>query len=111
MTINDIKDQPPVSGTATTTLAQDSAPGIPPITKMQKRVLAGGSIGQFIEFYDFTLYGLTAVILSPALLPGQQPPARPCWQPSPRSASRSSCGRIGGLFFGAWVTGSADAES
>ena len=30
---------------------------------MQRRVLAGGSVGQFIEFYDFTLYGLSAVTL------------------------------------------------
>lgn len=38
---------------------------------MQKRVLAGGSIGQFIEFYDFTLYGLSAVTLSHLFFPGQ----------------------------------------
>lgn len=37
---------------------------------MQKRVLAGGSIGQFIEFYDFTLYGLSAVVLSQLFFPG-----------------------------------------
>lgn len=37
---------------------------------MQKRVLAGGSIGQFIEFYDFTLYGLSAVTLSHLFFPG-----------------------------------------
>lgn len=29
----------------------------PATTGIQKRVLAGGSVGQFIEFYDFTLYG------------------------------------------------------
>ncbi len=50
--------------------AQDPAPSTPTTTGnvqphhkstvMQKRVLAGGSVGQFIEFYDFTLYGLTA---------------------------------------------------
>ncbi|MGV9799682.1 MFS transporter [Mycobacterium sp. NPDC003449] len=37
---------------------------------MQKRVLAGGSIGQFIEFYDFTLYGLSAVTLAKLFFPG-----------------------------------------
>lgn len=37
---------------------------------MQKRVLAGGSIGQFIEFYDFTLYGLSAVVLAQLFFPG-----------------------------------------
>ncbi|MGB3356453.1 MAG: MFS transporter [Mycobacterium sp.] len=40
-------------------------------TGMQKRVLAGGSIGQFIEFYDFTLYGLSAVTLSQLFFPGE----------------------------------------
>jgi MHS family proline/betaine transporter-like MFS transporter len=38
---------------------------------MQKRVLAGGSIGQFIEFYDFTLYGLSAVTLANLFFPGE----------------------------------------
>ncbi|MGV0746112.1 MFS transporter [Mycolicibacterium sp. XJ870] len=37
---------------------------------MQKRVLAGGSIGQFIEFYDFTLYGISAVTLASLFFPG-----------------------------------------
>ena len=36
---------------------------------MQKKVLVGGSIGQFVEFYDFTLYGLSAVILSEYFFP------------------------------------------
>lgn len=40
-------------------------------TGMQKRVLAGGSVGQFIEFYDFTLYGLSAVTLSQLFFPGE----------------------------------------
>lgn len=44
--------------------------GREPAKKMQKRVLAGGSIGQFIEFYDFTLYGLSAVVLSQLFFPG-----------------------------------------
>src|SRR5699024_1070673 len=38
-------------------------------TSMQKKVLVGGSIGQFVEFYDFTLYGLAAVILSEYFVP------------------------------------------
>lgn len=38
-------------------------------TKMQRKVLLGGSIGQFVEFYDFTLYGLSAVILSEYFFP------------------------------------------
>ncbi|ORX08762.1 MFS transporter [Mycolicibacterium wolinskyi] len=38
---------------------------------MQKRVLAGGSIGQFIEFYDFTLYGLSAVTLANLFFPSE----------------------------------------
>ena len=36
---------------------------------MQKRVLAGGAVGQFIEFYDFSLYGLTALILATHFFP------------------------------------------
>ncbi|KUM29872.1 MFS transporter [Arthrobacter sp. EpRS66] len=40
-------------------------------TKMKRRVLAGGSVGQFIEFYDFTLYGLSAVTLSALFFPSQ----------------------------------------
>lgn len=38
--------------------------------RMKRRVLAGGSIGQFIEFYDFTLYGLSAVVLAQLFFPG-----------------------------------------
>src|SRR5699024_8354080 len=38
-------------------------------TSMQKKVLVGGSIVQFVEFYDFTLYGLSAVILSEYFFP------------------------------------------
>lgn len=41
-----------------------------PLTQMQKRVLAGGSVGQFVEFYDFSLYGLSAVVLSQLFFPG-----------------------------------------
>ncbi|TFD81403.1 MFS transporter [Cryobacterium psychrophilum] len=40
---------------------------------LQRRVLLGGSIGQFIEFYDFTLYGLTAVIFSQLFFPNSDP--------------------------------------
>ncbi|WP_233615443.1 MFS transporter [Leucobacter chromiisoli] len=39
------------------------------ITRMQRRVLLGGSVGQFIEFYDFALYGLSAVVLSALFFP------------------------------------------
>ncbi|KAA9393740.1 MHS family MFS transporter [Kocuria coralli] len=38
---------------------------------MQRRVLAGGSVGQFIEFYDFALYGLSAVVLSSLFFPSE----------------------------------------
>lgn len=38
--------------------------------RMQLRVLAGGSVGQFIEFYDFALYALSAVTLSHLFFPG-----------------------------------------
>jgi MHS family proline/betaine transporter-like MFS transporter len=42
-------------------------------TRLQIRVLAGGSVGQFVEFYDFALYGLSAVILSQLFFPGGNP--------------------------------------
>lgn len=41
------------------------------ITPMQRKVLAGGSVGQFIEFYDFALYGLSAVVLSELFFPSE----------------------------------------
>ena len=42
-------------------------------TRLQIRVLAGGNVGQFVEFYDFALYGLSAVILSELFFPGGNP--------------------------------------
>ncbi|WP_430297679.1 MFS transporter [Sinomonas sp. B1-1] len=38
-------------------------------TPMSKRVLLGGSVGQFVEFYDFALYALSAVTLSHLFFP------------------------------------------
>ncbi|WP_270255096.1 MFS transporter [Kocuria marina] len=43
------------------------------ITPMQRRVLFGSSIGQFIEFYDLALYGLSAVVLSQLFFPTKDP--------------------------------------
>lgn len=40
---------------------------------MQKKALIAGSIGQFIDFYDFTIYGLTAVILAQHFFPASDP--------------------------------------
>lgn len=40
-------------------------------TSMQRRVLLGSSAGQFIEFFDFSLYGLSAVILASHFFPGE----------------------------------------
>lgn len=40
------------------------------ITPMQRRVLLGGSVGQFVEFYDMALYGIAAVTLSRLFFPG-----------------------------------------
>lgn len=34
------------------------------ITPMQRRALLGASVGQFIEFYDFALYGIASVTLA-----------------------------------------------
>lgn len=53
--------------------AETVSPSASRVTKMQKLVLTGGSVGQFIEFYDFTLYGLTAVIFSQLFFPGSNP--------------------------------------
>ena len=39
------------------------------ITSMQRRVLAGASVGQFIEFYDFALYAISAITLSRLFFP------------------------------------------
>lgn len=39
------------------------------ITSMQRRVLAGASVGQFIEFYDFALYAISAITLSKLFFP------------------------------------------
>ncbi|OYO16678.1 MFS transporter [Enemella dayhoffiae] len=36
---------------------------------MQRRVLAGASVGQFIEFYDFALYAISAITLSKLFFP------------------------------------------
>lgn len=36
---------------------------------MQRRVVSAASIGQFIEFYDFAIYGLAAVAIADAFFP------------------------------------------
>ncbi|ALC05708.1 transporter major facilitator family protein [Corynebacterium deserti GIMN1.010] len=41
----------------------------PPITKMQWRALVGAGVGQFIEFYDFALYGIVSVTLAHHFFP------------------------------------------
>ncbi|MDA3642627.1 MFS transporter [Saccharopolyspora indica] len=69
-------------------------------TGVQKRVLAGGSVGQFIEFYDFTLYGLSAVTLAALFFPGES-------QLASMLSTFATFGvaffvrPLGGLFFGA----------
>jgi len=100
MTINETTNPAqPAPATARTSTAASIA-GPHGTTKMQKRVLVGGSIGQFIEFYDFTLYGLTAVIFSQLFFPGTNPVAA-------MLATFATFGvafvvrPVGGLFFGA----------
>ena len=39
------------------------------MNKGRRRVLLAGSVGQFIEFYDFSLYGLSALTLSRLFFP------------------------------------------
>ncbi len=53
--------------------AQAAGPASVGITPMQRRVLLGGSVGQFIEFYDFALYGVSAVMLSKLFFPSDNP--------------------------------------
>ena len=78
----------------------DSKHGAEGITPMQRRVLAGGSVGQFIEFYDFALYGLSAVTLSALFFPSEN-------QLAGLLALFATFGvaffirPVGGLFFGA----------
>ena len=42
---------------------------------VQRRALLGAGVGQFIEFYDFALYGVAAAILSQHFFPGDNPTA------------------------------------
>ena len=77
-----------------------AAAGTTGITPMQRRVLLGGSVGQFIEFYDFALYGISAVVLSQIFFPGDN-------QATALLALFATYGvaffirPVGGLFFGA----------
>ncbi|MBF8189965.1 MFS transporter [Nonomuraea sp. K274] len=41
----------------------------------QRRVLLGASTGQFVEFYDFAIYGFSAVAVADAFFPGDDPVA------------------------------------
>ncbi len=43
------------------------------LTRDRRRVLLAGSVGQFIEFYDFSLYGLSALTLSALFFPTENP--------------------------------------
>jgi MHS family proline/betaine transporter-like MFS transporter len=63
----ELDSDPPRNDTVTAHAEPTSARS----TGMQKRVLAGASIGQFIEFYDFTLYGLSAVTLAHLFFPNE----------------------------------------
>ena len=80
--------------------ASPAAAGTTGITPMQRRVLLGGSVGQFIEFYDFALYGISAVVLSQIFFPGDN-------QATALLALFATYGvaffirPVGGLFFGA----------
>ncbi len=41
----------------------------------QRRVLLGAGAGQFVEFFDFAIYGFSAVSIAEAFFPGQDPVA------------------------------------
>ncbi|MCF6476320.1 MHS family MFS transporter [Nonomuraea sp. MG754425] len=42
-------------------------------TPAQRRVLLGASTGQFVEFYDFAIYGFSAVAIADAFFPSENP--------------------------------------
>ncbi|TDD09608.1 MFS transporter [Nonomuraea deserti] len=44
-------------------------------TAAQRRVLLGAGTGQFVEFYDFAIYGFSAVAVAEAFFPGASPVA------------------------------------
>ncbi|MEV1170446.1 MFS transporter [Nonomuraea sp. NPDC049784] len=44
-------------------------------TAAQRRVLLGASTGQFVEFYDFAIYGFSAVTIAKAFFPSENPVA------------------------------------
>lgn len=44
-------------------------------TAAQWRVLLGASTGQFVEFYDFAIYGFSAVAIAKAFFPSENPVA------------------------------------
>ncbi|MFE7423153.1 MFS transporter [Rhodococcus sp. NPDC057529] len=67
---------------------------------MQKKVLAGGSVGQFIEFYDFALYGLSAVVFAELFFPGSST-ASGLLSTFATFGVAFLARPIGGLFFGA----------
>lgn len=71
-----------------------------PARPMQKRVLAGGAIGQFIEFYDFGLYGLSALILAQHFFPASSTVAG-LLATFATFAVAFVARPLGGLFFGA----------
>ncbi|MFF4761850.1 MFS transporter [Streptomyces sp. NPDC001292] len=71
-----------------------------PVRPMQKRVLAGGAIGQFIEFYDFGLYGLSALILAKQFFPAASTVAG-LLATFATFAVAFVARPLGGLFFGA----------
>lgn len=70
------------------------------LDRSKRRVLLAGSVGQFIEFYDFSLYGLSAITLSQLFFPGDSAVAG-------LLATFATFGvaflirPLGGLFFGA----------
>ena len=51
------------------TAAQQGGSSPTPDAAMKRRVLLGGAVGQFIEFYDFGLYSISAVTLSRVFFP------------------------------------------
>lgn len=46
---------------------------VEPVTKTSRKPLVAASVGQFVEWYDFSIYGLSAVALGALFFPSAEP--------------------------------------
>ena len=55
---------------------------------VRKRAVVAAVMGNFIEWYDFTIYGYLAVVIAPLFFPSEDAWSR-SWRPSRSSGWRS----------------------